>query len=109
MDFAEKIADHFNRGFSNQEILDNLEEDEILDLLTLLRKHMAHAPLIRENSEEETNDYTLVDDTCWITVKTVSVYIRKCDDGVSVDLYELGQEDEPSEAGTWLEFRDQES
>ena len=40
-------------------------------------------------------------DSLWITVAKTSVCIRHTDDGVSVDLYPVGQEDE-SLSGAWV-------
>tara|TARA_B100000131_G_C17574164_1_gene392266 strand:- start:188 stop:379 length:192 start_codon:yes stop_codon:yes gene_type:complete len=49
-------------------------------------------------------DYELVSDSAWITVGNISVYIKKTDEGVSVDLFPLGEEMAESPAGTWLTF-----
>lgn len=40
----------------------------------------------------------------WITVDNISVYLRRHDDNVSVDLYPVGQENSDSLAGTYLSF-----
>ncbi len=42
------------------------------------------------------NDYTLRDEhpSVWITVDTISVYIRRTDEGVTVKLYPKGNEDD---------------
>lgn len=39
------------------------------------------------------SDYILESDSCWITVKNMSVHIVKTDEGVVVDIYPLGSED----------------
>ena len=57
--------------------------------------------LIKEASSD--NDYFLPDDeiSCWITVKNLSVYIVRTDEGVSVDIFAKGAEAGESIAGTW--------
>jgi hypothetical protein len=47
------------------------------------------------------NEYVLKDDSCWITVHNLSIYIRPTDEGVAVDIFPLGKEAEESVAGTW--------
>ena len=44
------------------------------------------------------SDYTLNDDSTsvWITVKNLSVYVRKTDEGVVCDIFPKGREDEDS-------------
>ena len=42
--------------------------------------------------------------TVWITVDNISIYLRRHDDNVSVDFYPLGREDSDSLAGTYLSF-----
>lgn len=49
------------------------------------------------------------DQRLWIGVDNISVYIRRNDEGVSVDLYPLGAEDGDSMAGTWALFQDAEA
>lgn len=44
----------------------------------------------------------------WVGVDNISVYIRRNDEGVSVDLYPKGDEDAESLAGTWALFADAE-
>ena len=39
-------------------------------------------------------DYILLDDGAWITVKGFAVRIRKTDEGVAVDVYVNGKEDD---------------
>jgi hypothetical protein len=53
--------------------------------------------------EEAESDYKLKDDAigCWITVKGMSVHIRKTDEGVVVDIYKLGAEADDSLATTY--------
>lgn len=41
---------------------------------------------------EITNEYTLLEPSCWITVGKISVFIRQDESGVHVRLYPLYQE-----------------
>ena len=52
---------------------------------------------------DDGTDYTLDPDatSVWITVDNISVYIVRTDEGVSVDLYAKGREEDESLAGTW--------
>jgi len=56
------------------------------------------------------DDYTLRADCdgCWITVGNLSVRIAKTDEGVAVDLYSLGHEDENAIASTYAYFAEAE-
>jgi hypothetical protein len=47
-------------------------------------------------------------DSIWITVNNISVYIKRNDEGVSVDLYPLGLEMNDALASTWLTFAEAE-
>ena len=51
-------------------------------------------------------DYTLDSDseTVWMTVDTVSIKIRRQDEGVSVHLYPLGREDEDAIGETFARY-----
>jgi len=40
----------------------------------------------------------------WITIDNISVYLRRHDWGVCIDLYPIEQEDADSLASTWLTF-----
>ncbi len=40
----------------------------------------------------------------WITIDNISVYLRRHDWGVCIDLYPIKQEDTDSLASTWLTF-----
>lgn len=54
-------------------------------------------------NDGDEGDWTL-DNTArsvWITVDNISVYIVRNDDGVSVDLFAKGRENDGSLAGTW--------
>jgi hypothetical protein len=42
----------------------------------------------------------------WISVENISVYVKRADEGVIVDLYKKGCEDEESLAGTYLEYNE---
>jgi len=56
--------------------------------------------------QNEETDYTLSPphESCWITVDTVSVYIRRTDEGVAIDLFPKGREMNDSLAGAWTTF-----
>ena len=45
--------------------------------------------------------YTLVDENMWVTVKGFSVRIHATDEGVVVDIYKNGHEDEDAIAATY--------
>jgi hypothetical protein len=47
-----------------------------------------------ENKELEDGDYVLTDQAGWFTVKGFSVRIHATDEGVAVDIYEDGKENE---------------
>lgn len=57
---------------------------------------------------ESSYDYILQKDepSVWITVDNVSVYVRRNDEGVSVDLYPKGDEMSDSLAGTFITFEE---
>jgi len=44
----------------------------------------------------------------WITVDNISVYVRRTDEGVAVDLYPVGDEMEDAICGTWALFTEAE-
>jgi hypothetical protein len=57
------------------------------------------------------SDYVLDEDatSCWITVNNISVYVRRTDEGVVVDLFPLGHEnDDPSLATAYAFFEEAE-
>ena len=41
------------------------------------------------------------EDSCWVTVGPWSVYIKKTDEGIAVDLYPQGGEMEEAVSGCW--------
>jgi len=45
--------------------------------------------------------YTLVDENMWVTVKGFSIRIHATDEGVIVDIYANGREDEDAIAATY--------
>lgn len=53
--------------------------------------------------QEDYQDFELKPDSrnCWITVDNVSIRIGRTDEGVVVDLYPVGREDEDAVASTW--------
>lgn len=55
-------------------------------------------------------DYTLRKgcDCCWITIDNISVYLRRTDEGVVVDLFALGVEDCEPMATTYAFFQEAE-
>lgn len=67
----------------------------------------ADPPVLKAVSSSE---YELRDKehSVWIGVDTISVYVARNDEGVSVDLYAKGREDESSLAGTDLCFHEAE-
>ena len=60
---------------------------------------------------EGESDYVLKEEhtSVWITVDNISVYVRRTDEGVAVDLYPLGEEMEGSLVGTWALFSEAEA
>ena len=59
---------------------------------------------------EGENDYVLVpgEDSVWITVGNVSVYIRRTDEGVSVCTYPFGVEEQDSITESFVTFKEAE-
>lgn len=57
---------------------------------------------------ESSYDYVLrkKEASVWITVDNVSVYVRRNDEGVSVDLYPKGEEMNDSLAGTFVTYEE---
>jgi len=49
-------------------------------------------------------DYILTGESAWVTVGAISVYIKKTDEGVVVDLYPTGDEMNDSIASTYAFF-----
>lgn len=47
--------------------------------------------------------------SCWITVNNLSVYIVKADEGVSVDIYPLGDETGETLGSTWALYSEAET
>lgn len=52
------------------------------------------------------NDYELDEGVkgVWIGIKNVSIRVTECDEGVNVDLFANGREDEGPIASTWITF-----
>lgn len=61
--------------------------------------------------QEQYDEFTLVSehDLVWITVGNISVYLRRTNEGVAIDLYPVGQEMHDSLAGTWALFSEAEN
>lgn len=64
----------------------------------------ASLPCLSVEENNADNEYTLNQDTVWITVNNLSLYIRKNDEGVSVDIFPVGFESEDPIAGTWATY-----
>lgn len=56
------------------------------------------------------NDYTMlaVENSAWITINNISVYLRRTDEGVAVALYPRGRELDDEIVGTWALFSEAE-
>ncbi len=67
-------------------------------------------PLGVLSRDGEENDYILEEGapSCWISVDNISVYVRRTDEGVAVDLYPIGLEMEDALVGTWALFSEAE-
>jgi len=57
----------------------------------------------------EDNDYNLVDGACWLELKGFSIRVNSTDEGVVVDVYEKGKEDQDCIASTYAFDSDLES
>jgi hypothetical protein len=70
--------------------------------------HARDETALRLEDRNSPDDYLLRDghDTVWVTVGTISVYIRRNAEGVSVDLYPLHVEDGKSIGSTWATWAD---
>ena len=53
-------------------------------------------------------EFFLKEGSVWVTVGNISVFIRKNESGVAVDLFPLGDETAPRLAGTWLTYEEAE-
>jgi len=53
-------------------------------------------------------EFELKEGSAWVTVGNISVFIRKNESGVAVDLFPLGDEMAESLAGTWLTYAEAE-
>lgn len=53
--------------------------------------------------QEDYSDYVLKEEvrSVWITVDNLSIYVRRTDEGVAIDIYPRGMEMEDSIVGTW--------
>ena len=49
-------------------------------------------------------DYTMTDDSLWVTVEDLAVYILRTEDGVSVQVYADGREMEPELGDVFVRF-----
>lgn len=68
------------------------------------------APYLQQEAVDEAgSDYVYVgprNGSVWIRMRNISVYVKDCDEGVAVDLFNSGMEDQGSEAGTWHLYRE---
>lgn len=55
-------------------------------------------------------NYTLRDDQdyVWVRVDSLNLCITRTDEGVVVDIFKAGKEDEPPLTGTWVNFNEAE-
>ena len=60
--------------------------------------------------KEGHSDYLLkpVENSVWITIDNISVYLRRTDEGVAVSLYPKGREMDDEIVGTWALFSEAE-
>jgi hypothetical protein len=65
---------------------------------------MSTTALIKNNAKE----FTLKpkQDHVWVTVGNISVYIKRTDEGVVVDLFKLGHEDQDCITSTYAFFNE---
>jgi hypothetical protein len=47
-------------------------------------------------------DYVLTEGGAWFTVGGFSIRLHKTDEGVAVDIYKLGAENDPPLGATWV-------
>lgn len=66
----------------------------------------ADAPALRPESSHEYVMTGPKQSSVWIGVENVSVYLKKADEGVVVDFFIKGHEDEESLQSAWLEYND---
>jgi hypothetical protein len=66
-------------------------------------------PVLTLDANNDDRDYTLNDESVWITVGNISVYIKKGDEGVSVDLFSAKAEGDGSIAGTYALYSEAQS
>ena len=57
---------------------------------------------VEPDSIEGGVDYILKSQSCWITVKNLSIYVAQHDEGVAVDITPRGHETDSPVAGTWV-------
>jgi hypothetical protein len=73
---------------------------------TLEQAVLESSLVVSFESSTELNLNTEKSKTLWLGVKNISVYIRANDEGVSVDLYPMDNEDSDSLAGTSLSYEE---
>lgn len=77
--------------------------------LTKSLNRLAAATEAQVSRELEDNDYTLKEGRVWITVGKLSVHVVTTDEGVVVDIYPVGKEDEEPIASTYAFDREGET
>lgn len=58
-------------------------------------------PTEGQGTSLQEGDYVLEGESCWITAKSMSVRLKKTDEGVVVDIYPLGRETDDAIASTY--------
>lgn len=69
---------------------------------------MTNVPLEHDKDSPDDFDFVLIGDYCWITVKNLSVYIKKTDEGVAIDIYPNHDACQEPISGTWVLFSEAE-
>lgn len=60
--------------------------------------------LTQDTNDPDCSDYILNQNSCWITVNNLSLYIMQTGNGVAIDIYVLHREMEDPIATTWAPF-----
>jgi len=80
-------------------------QEQIVDICTGDISFIKNCSLKNDNNTDNNiSDYILKDESCWITVEDLSVYIQNTEDGVAVDIYPLDDETSYPLASTYAEF-----
>lgn len=65
-------------------------------------------PRLALKHKSEGTNFILTGESCWIKVDNLNVYIKKNDEGVSIDVFPMDNQDEPI-ASTWALYSEAES